>query len=86
MKHAKYIYLLVFLVVVSLSSCSDSDANQAIAEFGTSEGVSVSCFDYKMDQWYASFEKYQAAGYSMAVADRKAVFDAVQACKTCMEK
>ena len=86
MKHAKYIYLLVFIVVVGVTSCSESDANQAIAEFGTSEGVSTTCFDYKMDQWYASFEKYQAAGYTMEVADKKAVFDAVQACQACMEK
>jgi hypothetical protein len=42
------------------------------------------CFDLKMETWYAAFHNYQAAGYDMETADRKAVAVADEKYNACL--
>jgi hypothetical protein len=42
------------------------------------------CFDLKMETWYAAFHTYQAAGYDMETADRKAVAMADEKYNACL--
>ena len=43
------------------------------------------CFNRKMEQWFISFNKFQAEGASMAEADTKALAEAEAEYKKCKE-
>ena len=82
--------ILVLTLPLFFSACFSNETEFSADADVTPAAVTIpladaqDCFDLKMETWYTAFHDYQAAGYDMETADRKAVAVADEKYNACI--